>query len=151
MVGNATSSDDITRRFEAMEQRISILQKENEALHSQPRSNPSWLLPPPTQPSSAGTSVAAVATTAARVAPSQVGMTTSTMMSAPASNPVSRPLLPPMVPMLPKGRPLHTTSGAAVHSPPTSQHIPAKHLLPTPPSRPPRNIQSPRPSAQQHM
>ncbi|XP_056686032.1 uncharacterized protein [Spinacia oleracea] len=114
MDGNATSSDDITRRFEAMEQRINILQKQNEALHSQirefdplpnqPRSNPSWLPPPPTQPSSAGTSTTVVTSTAARVTPPQVGMTTSTMVTAPA--PVSRPLPPPMVPTLLKERPL---------------------------------------------
>ncbi|XP_056685639.1 uncharacterized protein [Spinacia oleracea] len=159
MAGNASSSDDITRRFEAMEQRINVLQKENEALHSQvrstasiatgsrfqyrrdtsglnrrldldaapdhplhvpfgepggpvlqqirefdplpnqPRSNPSWLPPPPTQPSSASTSTTVVTSTAARVIPPQVGMTTSTMVTAPASTPVSRPLPPPMVTM----------------------------------------------------
>ncbi|XP_056697499.1 proline-rich receptor-like protein kinase PERK10 [Spinacia oleracea] len=159
MAGNTSSSDDITRRFEAMEQRINILQRENEALQSQvrstasiatgsrfqyrrdtsglnrrldldaapdhplhvpfgepggpvlqqirefdplpnhPRSNPSWLPPPPTQPFSAGTSTTTVTTTAARVIPSQAGTTTSAMMSIPTSAPASRPLPPPMVTM----------------------------------------------------
>ncbi|XP_056691766.1 classical arabinogalactan protein 9-like [Spinacia oleracea] len=73
--------------------------REFNPLPNQPRSNPSWLPPPPTQPSPAGTSATAAATTAARVTPSQVGMTTSTMVSVPASVPASRPLPPPMVTM----------------------------------------------------
>ncbi|XP_056688490.1 verprolin-like [Spinacia oleracea] len=157
----------------------------------------------------------------------QVGMTTSTMVTAPASAPVSRPLPPPMVTMsmplpvtLPaqgstpaiqmpwdqlfsqqvaqpvanlvtsapgappqlmtvplasqapqaafpnanaqmrpdssrnyspytplnrypcysRNAPLHATSGAAVHSSPTSWRIPAEYLLSTSPSQPSRNV-----------
>ncbi|XP_056688091.1 uncharacterized protein [Spinacia oleracea] len=71
--------------------------REFDPLPNQPRSNPSWLPPPLTQPSSAGISAAVVTSTAARVTPPQVGMTTSTMVTAPASTPASRPLPPPMV------------------------------------------------------
>ncbi|XP_056691702.1 uncharacterized protein [Spinacia oleracea] len=199
--------------------------REFDPLPNQPRSNPSWLPPPPTQPSFAGTSTTVVTTTAARVTPPQVGITTSTMVTAPASVPVSRPLPPPMVTMsiplpvtLPaqgstpaiqmpwdqlfsqqvvqpvvnlvtsapgappqlmtvplasqapqaafpnaqmrpdssrnyspytplnryprytRNAPLHATSGAAVHSPPTSWRIPTEYLLSTSPSQPSRNI-----------
>ncbi|XP_056688042.1 leucine-rich repeat extensin-like protein 5 [Spinacia oleracea] len=118
--------------------------REFDPLPNQPRSNPSWLPPPPTQPSSAGTSAAAIATTAARVSPSQVGMTTSTMMSVPASTPASRPLPPPMVTM---SMPLPVTIPAQGPTPATqmpwdqlfSQQIvqPVVNLVTSAPGAPP--------------
>ncbi|XP_056685532.1 uncharacterized protein [Spinacia oleracea] len=73
--------------------------REFDPLPNHPRSNPSWLPPPPTQPFSAGTSTTTVTTTAARVIPSQAGTATSSTMSIPTSAPASRPLPPPMVTM----------------------------------------------------
>ncbi|XP_056691934.1 proline-rich receptor-like protein kinase PERK10 [Spinacia oleracea] len=149
--------------------------REFDPLPNQPRSNPSWLPPPPTQPSSAVTSATVVTSTAARVTPPHVGPPTSTMVTAPASTPVSRPLPPPPLsvtllaqgptsaiqmpwdqlfsqyPRYSRNAPLHATSGAAVHSSPTSWHIPAEYLLSTSPSQPSRNVQPPRPGAQQHL